>query len=801
MTGAGRTAIIEFVDELKALRHRAGEPSLHRVASSTADLPHPLARSTISDKLNARSLPDWEFVASFVSACAAYADKAGAPLPAEAVDLIEWSARHVRMLHAVEGAQAADRLAASARAGIDRHVPDLAAPRQLPAAPRQFVGREAALTALDRIAVEAAEPGGAVVVSAVGGTAGIGKTTLAVHWAHRAADRFPDGHLYVNLRGYGPGAPLTPAEAIRGFLEAFAVPAQAIPTTLDGQTGLYRSLLAGRRMLVVLDNARDAEHVRPLLPGSAGCLVLVTSRDRLASLIAVEGAHPVRLDLLTPAEARTMLADRIGPDRVGAEPGAVDRIIAACTGLPLVLAIVAARATTHPGFPLADLAAELTGARGLDAFAGGDQAVDVRGVFSSSYRGLHPMAARLFRLLSRHPGPDIGTAATASLAGVPPREAQRLLRDLADAHLLVEHRPGRFVRHDLLRAYATELAEELDSAEDRRAATHRLLDHYLRTADRAARLVDPYRTALEPPDSPDGVSPEEVADTARALAWFAAEHRVLVAAVVREEVGFDAYTHRLARALWAYLYRVGNWHDWVSVEETGLRAARRSGDLREQAYAHHGLARVYLRLDRQEAALAQLGLALERYANLGDQVGQAHIQLHLAKAFDQLGQHSTALRHSRLALDGYRAADHPAGQATALNGIGRSLSQLGQHQQAVGYCREALDIQLGLGDRNGAAATLDSLGRAYHQLRDHESARACYRRAVDLFRETGDQPEECLALDHLGDVLADAGDLDTARATWRRAAELLERAGRTGQLAAIQVKLSRVGRSSPIALS
>ncbi|MEJ3747870.1 tetratricopeptide repeat protein [Actinomycetes bacterium KLBMP 9797] len=794
-------AIIQFVEELKVLRRRAGEPSLNWVASLTADLPHPLPRSTISDKLNARSLPDWEFVASFVNACAAHAAEAGAPLPAEAIDLSEWSTRHVRMLRAVDGAQAAERLAASARAEIERHAPDLVVPRQLPAAPRQFAGREAELAALDRIALEAAAPGGAVVVSAVGGTAGIGKTTLAVHWAHRAADRFPDGQLYVDLRGYGPGAPLTPAEAIRGFLEAFTVPAQAIPTTFDGQTGLYRSLLAGKRMLVLLDNARDAEHVRPLLPGSAGCVALVTSRDRLASLIAVEGAHPLRLDLLTPAEARTMLVDRVGPHHVRAEPEAVDTIIAACTGLPLVLAIVAARATTHPGFPLADLAAELTGAHGLDAFAGGDQAVDVRRVFSSSYRGLDPMAARLFRLLGRHPGPDIGTAAAASLAAVPAREVRRLLQDLADAHLLVEHRPGRFVCHDLLRAYAVELAEELDGSEDQRAATHRMLDHYLRTADRAAHLVDPYRTVLQPPESPVGVSPEEVTDTARALAWFAAEHRVLVAVVALEEVGFDAYTHRLARALWVYLYRAGHWNDWVSVEETGLRAAERGGDLREQAYAHHGLARVYLRLDRQEAALTQLRLALERYADLSDQAGQAHIQLNLAKAFDQFGQHPTALRHGRLALDGYRAADHPAGQATALNSIGRSLTQLGQHQEAVGYCREALDLQLKLGDRDGAADTLDSLGHAYHQLRDHEPARACYRRAADLFRETGNQPEECLTLDHLGDVLADAGDLDRARDTWRHAAELLDRAGRTGQLASIQVKLERVNQSLPIALA
>lgn len=786
MTDAGRAAIIRLVEELRRLRRRAGEPSLNQVVALTADLPHPLPRSTISDKLNARSLPEWEFVASFVTACAAHAERSGAPLPQDAVDLDRWAARHLRMLRAVDGANTASRLAASARAEIDRHAPEpTVAPRQLPAAPPNFAGREAELAALDRIADETAAPGGAVVVSAIGGTAGIGKTTLAVHWARGAADRFPDGHLYVNLRGYGPGAPLTPTEAVRGFLDVFAVPPKEIPTTLDGQTGLYRSLLAGRRMLVLLDNARDAEQVRPLLPGAAGCLALVTSRDRLTSLIAVEGAHPLRLDLLTPAEARTMLADRLGPHRVLAEPDAVARIVAACAGLPLVLAIVAARAASHPDFTLADLAAELTG---LDAFAGAD--LDVRTVFSWSYRALAPEVATLFRLLGGHPGPDIGVAAAASLAGAPVREARGLLRTLAEAHLLAEHRPGRFACHDLLRAYAEELAKEQDSAEDRRAATHRMLDHYLRTADRAAHLVDPHRAAPDLPPPAPGAVPEEMVDTARALAWFAAEHRVLLALVTL--AGFDTHVHRLGRVLSVYLYRAGYWHDWVTVEEAALRAARRSGDRGGQAGAHRGLARVFLRLGREEAALAQLRLALERYVELGDQLGQGHTQLNLAEVHDRFDRHETAMRHALLALDGYRAADHPAGQAKALNSIGWCLSQQGQHGEAVGYCNEALDLQLELGDRDGSADTLDSLGHAYHQLRDYEQARTCYRQAAEVFRETGNRPEEGLTLDALGDVAADADDLAAARENWRRAAELLEPVGEAEQVAEIRAKLARV---------
>ena len=795
MPNAGRAAMARFADELKRLRHRAGNPSLNQLTALAADLPHPLPRSTISDKVNARSLPEWEFVASFVTACAAHAERSGTPLPPDAVDLTRWAGKHLRMLRSVDSAHSTDRLAASARAEIDRRAPEpTVVPRQLPAAARHFTGREAELAALDRTADDAAAT---AVVSAVTGTAGVGKTTLAVWWAHRAAGRFPDGHLYVDLRGYGPGAPLPPAEAVRGFLDAFAVPPKEMPTTLDGQIGLYRSLLAGKRMLVLLDNAHDAEQVRPLLPGTAGCLALVTSRDRLTGLVAAAGADPLRLDLLTPGEARTMLAHRIGPRRVFEEPDAVGRITGACAGLPLALAIVAARAAGHPGFPLTDLAAEL-GTGALDAFAGSGRTMDVRTVFSWSYRGLAPPAATMFRLLGLHPGPDIGVAAAAALAGVRARAARRLLADLADAHLLAEHRPGRFACHDLLRAYAEELAREQDSAEDRHAATHRMLDHYLRTADRAAHLIDPYRAVLELPAPADGAAPAEPADTAQALAWFAGEHRVLLAILAEEDTGFDAHRHRLARALSAYLYRAGYWHDWLAAEEAALRAARRTGDRREQAYSHRGLARVFLRLDREEAALTQLQQALDRYAELGDQVGHAHTQLNLAEVHDRLDQHAVALRHSHLALDGYRAAHHPAGQAKALNSIGWSLSQQGRHREAAGHCHEALDLQLALGDRDGAADTLDSLGHAYHQLCDFEQARTFYQRAADLYRESGNRPEEGLTLDHLGDVAADAGDLDTARATWRRAMELLDR---VGPVDAIRGKLDRADRLSAMTRS
>ncbi|SCL31869.1 NB-ARC domain-containing protein [Micromonospora rhizosphaerae] len=346
-----------------------------------------------------------------------------------------------------------------------------AVPAQLPLDVHGFAGRDTELCQLDAILTAAGEEPTTVAILALTGTAGVGKTALAMHWAHRVANRFPDGQLYVNLRGFDANSPATrPDEALRALLDALQVPPQRVPASLAAQVGLYRSLLADRRVLVVLDNASDADQVRPLLPGSPGCLVVVTSRNQLPGLVAAEGAHPLTLGLLSTDDARQMLARRLGPERVAAEPRSVDDIIARCAQLPLALAIVAARAATHPEFPLGMLVADLgDSSGGLEPFSGGDPSTDVRAVFSWSYRTLSPSAARLFRLLAVHPGPDIATTAAASLIGAPPGQVRPLLAELARAHLVTEHPAGRFAFHDLLRAYATELVEAVDADTDRSA--------------------------------------------------------------------------------------------------------------------------------------------------------------------------------------------------------------------------------------------------------------------------------------------------------------------------------------------
>ena len=392
----------------------------------------------------------------------------------------------------------------------------------------------------------------------------MGKTALAVHWAHRVATQFPGGQLYVNLRGFDPVGPaLDPGQALRGFLDAFAVVPERIPASLDDQVALYRSLLAGLRVLVVLDNARDAEQVRPLLPGSPGCLAVVTSRNHLTGLIATQGAHLLDLDLLPPAEARELLARRLGAGRAGREPDAVEQIMAGCARLPLALTIAAARAATSPDFPLAVFAAELGEAgRVLDPFDSGDVATDVRAVFSWSYRALSRGAARLFRLLGLHPGPDITLGAAASLAGITPDQARAMLAELTRGHLLAEHRPGRYAFHDLLRAYATEQAQTCDDDGARGAAVARVLDHWLHAARAAVTLIDPFFAPAAPAPPRPGVVLAGPATAGEALNWFTNERATLLAAVLlAAEAGFATHAWQLAWALNTFLLRRGLWDD------------------------------------------------------------------------------------------------------------------------------------------------------------------------------------------------------------------------------------------------
>ena len=640
-------------------------------------------------------------------------------------------------------------------------------PAQLPADLAGFVGRSDQLGHLTKL-LDSGERPATVVISAIAGTAGVGKTCLAVHFAHQVLDRFPDGQLYANLRGFDPtGTVATPEEVVRWFLDALDVPPQRTPAGLDAQTALYRSLLTDRRILILLDNARDADQVRPLLPGTPTCLVLVTSRNQLTGLIAGNAAQPLPLDLLDPDEARELLTRRLGADRTTSDPAALNEIIHHCARLPLALAIVAARAATQPDLPLATLAADLHRRHErLDSLATGDPATDARSVFSWSYQQLTPPAAHLFRLLGAHPGPDLSTSAAASLTGTPPTQARQLLTELVHTHLVTERLPGRYALHDLLRAYATELAAAGDPAPVRR-----LLDHYLRSANGADAVLNPTRDPIELIPPLDGVTVDTFQSPAEATDWFTNEYQVLVAAVpLAVTAGLDRHAWQLIWSMATFVDRHRDFRDATALHQTALEAAQRLDDPAAQGYSHQRLGQVSAMLREYDEARVHLERALEVYQRLGDDSNQAQVHLGLGNMLDRQGRHQDALHQAEQALARYRSSDDRVGQASALNSVGWCHAQLGDYATALKHCQEGLRLQQELGDRGGEATTWDSLGVAYHHLGQHADAVAAYEQALALFRELGGfRYNEADTLAHLGDAYHDSGDTGAARDRWQAA--------------------------------
>ena len=646
-------------------------------------------------------------------------------------------------------------------------------PRQLPAPVRHFTGRRAELRLLTGLLDRAGAAPGPVLITAIDGMAGVGKTALAVHWAHQVADRFPDGQLYVNLRGFHPsGEPMSSAVAIRGLLDALQVPAEQIPAGPDAQAGLYRSLLSGRRMLVVLDNARDAGQVRPLLPGSSGCLAVVTSRSQLAGLAAAEGARQLTLDLLTEAEARELLARRLGVARLDVEPGAAAELIGLCARLPLALVIASAR----PCFSLSALVAELRDARGrLDVLDTRDPAACVRAAFSWSYQELTNPAAAMFRLLGLHPGPDISARAAASLTGTSPSQARQQLGELIYANLITEHSPGRYAMHDLFRAYAIEQATATDDDQARAAAVGRALDHYLHTAHAAAVLMQPHRNPPTLGPAQPGVTPERLADHRQALAWFESEHHVLLAAAaLAADTGLDVQAWQLPWAMASYLDWRGHWREWIAVQRTALAAATHLGDTTAQAAAHRGVAAASARLGDHNQARAHLTECLSLYRQLGDRAGEARVHQDLVWGDEEQGRHADALGHAEQALALFRALADRAGQANTLNSVGWCHAMLGNHQQARTFCQQALGLFCELGNRYGEAHTWASLGYVEHQLGQLTEADDCYHHALSMFLDLGDRFYQAAILRHLGDTHHAARDQDKAQDAWRRALAILD---------------------------
>ena len=672
-------------------------------------------------------------------------------------------------------------------------------PAQLPLEPPGFSGRHDELgmlqsmlpaeapalappAAAEAAAAEAAAAEAAaaesVPIVVISGTAGVGKTALALRFGHQVAKRFAGGQLYVNLRGLDPATPpLEPGEVLRFFLDALGVPPHRIPADTEGRTALYRSLLDGASMLIVLDNARNVAQVRPLLPGSPGSLVLVTSRNELTGLVAAEGARPLTLEVLSEAEAHEMLARRLGRDRVAAEPEAAAEIIEYCARLPLALSIAVGRAAGRPKRPLAELAAELRDVRGrLDALEADDAVTDVRAVLSWSYDQLSETGACMFRLLGLHPGPDISLSAAASLGGVSRAQAGAALRELTRTHMVAEYLPGRFTFHDLLRFYAVDRAERQDPEADRRAAVHRVLDHYLHTAVAASQRFSPFRSPLRLAPPQDGVLPADVTDKDQAMAWFDAEVPVLRALIGYAEAnGFDAHAWQISWTTGPFFYRRGRWRAYVATAGTALAAARRLDDPVALAHAHYLLGHAQAQLGDYEAADPNVRRALDLFRELGDRANEAVVLNGLAGMLESRERYPEALAVALDALRMVKAAGHWWTQATLENGVGWLYAHLGQYDQALTHCQRALSLHRDSGHRGGTADTLDSLGYVYLHMGDFAQAKASYLKAIEAYREIVDPFGEGNSLAGLGDTLLGEGDPSAAQEAWRRSVAILDR--------------------------
>ncbi|MEO6084844.1 MAG: BTAD domain-containing putative transcriptional regulator [Umezawaea sp.] len=674
---------------------------------------------------------------------------------------------------------------------LHRHVAagGVGTPRQLPAPPGLFTGREAELKSLT-LRLDRRDRGfGTAVISAIGGGGGIGKTWLALRWAHEHAARFPDGQVYVDLRGFDPtAAPVTPTAALRGFLRALGVTPASVPPGTDGQSALYRDLVAGKRLLVLLDNAAHAAQVMPLLPLSDTCTTVVTSRLPLSELVHAYGALPVPLDVLSDDEARDLLAGHLGRQRVEADPAVVAELLEHCAGLPLALGIVAARAAVRPDLPLAALAEELRDHEArLDGLDAGESDLSLRAVLSWSYRPLSPEAVRLVGLLALAPGAEISADAVASLSPAPPAGP---LRELEAAHLIT-HDDDRYRMHDLVQLYAAERAARDLPDDVRSAALRRVVDHHLHTAHAADRLLDPHRPPIEIDTPVAGVVITPLADDAAATAWLTTEHTVVAASQrLAASHGWHRLAWRTGAALDTFYFRQGHVAEHLAVLHVNLVSARATGDRATEVRMHLNLGHIYAQHGSDDESVDQLERGIALAELIGDPVYQAHGAMTLAQTKGQQGDVEGARSLATDALRLYRSSGNRSGEANALNQIGWTDALLGDHGAARTHCRAALDLHRELGLRAGEADALDSLGYVHERAGDPAEAVRHYLLAIDLFEELGHARNAATTLEQLGRARIALGQHDQARAAWQETLRLYRMQDRTAEGDALERRLA-----------
>jgi DNA-binding SARP family transcriptional activator/tetratricopeptide (TPR) repeat protein len=649
-------------------------------------------------------------------------------------------------------------------------------PRQLPSSVAHFVGRAAELRALTSLLTTSSESD-SLAMAVISGAPGIGKTALAVRWSHSVADGFPDGQLYVNLHGFDPSVPPTDAaDAIRGVLDSLGVPSHRIPAALSQQASLYRSTMADKRMLVVLDNARDAHQVRPLLPGSATCAVVITTRERMIGLAASEGASQLQLALFDDCAAHELLERRLGVGRLRHDRSASHDLLKLCGGLPLALAIVAARAAAAPGIPLAELADELRSAPNtLAALDTSEPASSLQAALSASYNSLDLLTAQMFRMLGLLSVDSISVPVAASLAASSLEQAGSVLTRLANAQLLIEGADHRYSMHDLVREYAAGEAQACDAQDGRREAVGRVVDYYLQTAAVAVKLLYPAWKGADLAPSRFGARVEALRDRDAAMAWFEGERAALASvATLAAAWGFDDYAWQIPFSCTTFLEITGHWRDSVALWEPGLAAAERVSSTMGQAFGHRSVAAACIQFGEFQKAHEHMGRALGLWKASGHRGREANIHLGMAQAFERQERYDEELRHAREALSIYRALDDSFGQANALNAVGWSYARLGDYRMSISYTRQSLHLHQDLKDVLGTAHALDSLGLAHHCLSEYDQAVECYQQALKSFASRGDRYNEAGTLVRIGDSYAEAGDPAQARRSWLQALEIVD---------------------------
>jgi tetratricopeptide (TPR) repeat protein len=655
-----------------------------------------------------------------------------------------------------------------------RMQPELMIPRQLPAAVRDFVGRADELDMLTQLLEDSGGQSATMVISAITGTAGVGKTALAVHWAQQVRDRFPDGDLFLNLHGYGPGERLTADQALETILRALGVAAEKIPAEEDAKAATYRSLLTGRRILVVLDNAAESEQVRPLLPGTVGCVIVVTSRNRLSGLVVSDGAHRVDIDRLLEAEAVTLLRQIIGSARVDNERDAAVDIIRSCASLPLALRIAAERVAARPHLTLAEVVADLADEhRRLDMLDTDDPHTAVRAVFSWSYCALPADLARAFRLLGLHPGPDFGLQAAAAILDTIPATARRMLDRLTGVHLLEEVGRGRYRFHDLLRCYAAEAACELETDQDRTDATRRMFAWYLRAADDAKRFLLPQRSDTTELIAHLPYWPPGFTTSTEALDWCETERVNIVAAVRRaSETGHHDLAWRLSYAFYAFIWARKYWVEWLISYEIALSSARHTHDRIGEALILMSLEFAYSDLGESEKSVAPLQTALEIFRDNGYRSEEGVTLVCLGRTYCNLGRFKQAIYYCQQGLIILRDT-HPVYESLALIALGYACGGIGRCAEAADHFQAAL-AAAGTSDKQTQGWALQGLGYAYRRSGRYEKAIHHSRRAFSLFRERGDLWGQGETLYNLGKAQHHAGHHDAAQQSLTKALVILE---------------------------